>query len=212
MPTEEELEALLKEKEKSDTLPETEDGEEEEIPKETLTGIGQINAYTNTNHMYGGKDTWMVNSGITEGKAKQIRLVIEETGEYTFDEISLYFESEEQLEKNISGLDHPARDISINGNTITTHVTTEESGYVLLTVPYSEGWTATVDGQKADILKADRAFMALEVAAGDHEIVLHYKTPYLTAGLAGAFVFIAGGIALAVLQEKNVLVFKKQKA
>lgn len=212
VPTEEELEALLKEKEKSDTLPETEDGEEEEIPKETLTGIGQINAYTNTNHMYGGKDTWMVNSGITEGKAKQIRLVIEETGEYTFDEISLYFESEEQLEKNISGLDHPARDVSINGNTITTHVTTEESGYVLLTVPYSEGWTATVDGQKADILKADRAFMALEVAAGDHEIVLHYKTPYLTAGLAGAFVFIAGGIALAVLQEKNVLVFKKKKA
>lgn len=185
--------------------------EEEEEITEYLFGIGHIYASTKTNHMYGGKDTWLVNSRMMGSNCQKVRLIFEKPSEYTFDDLSIYFEHDDQIESNISGIEHPAKDIRINGNTVTSEVSLDQAGYVLMTIPYSDGWTAKVDGKDATIIRADRAFMAFELPAGEHEIVLKYRTPYLIPGLTGAFVLIAGGIALAVLQEKNILFFKKKK-
>lgn len=39
---------------------------------------------------------------------------------------------------------------------------------------YPAGWNAYIDGQDADILRADYAFRALEIPAGEHEIVFRF--------------------------------------
>lgn len=39
---------------------------------------------------------------------------------------------------------------------------------------YPAGWSAYIDGEKADILRADYAFRALEIPAGNHEIVFRF--------------------------------------
>jgi hypothetical protein len=40
---------------------------------------------------------------------------------------------------------------------------------------YPEGWTATIDGEVKDILRANYVLRALEIPAGKHEIVFEFK-------------------------------------
>ena len=64
----------------------------------------------------------------------------------------------------------------------TTHlngtIDVKEDGLMLLTVPYSEGWTATVDGVESEIIPVNDALMGIRLNAGTHEIRLTY-TPHL---------------------------------
>ena len=56
-----------------------------------------------------------------------------------------------------------------------------------MTIPYSSGWRAYIDGVETEILKADTMYMAVDVPEGTHQIEFYYCTPYLKkgAGLSG---------------------------
>ena len=53
----------------------------------------------------------------------------------------------------------------------------------MISLPYSKGFQAYVDGQKTELKQANTMYMALELKKGAHEIRLTYCTPYLKAGL-----------------------------
>ncbi|MBP5432429.1 YfhO family protein [Ruminococcus sp.] len=53
---------------------------------------------------------------------------------------------------------------------------------VFFSVPYSKGWSAEINGRKADIERVNEGFMAVRAETGKNIIVFSYKTPYLTAG------------------------------
>lgn len=61
--------------------------------------------------------------------------------------------------------------------------TAEENELCVLSVPYSSGWTAYVDGKKQDIIRANIAFMGLLMTKGTHHIELRYVTPGLKTGI-----------------------------
>ena len=54
---------------------------------------------------------------------------------------------------------------------------------LVFTIPFDKGFSATVDGQKAEIVNCDVAFMGVWVEPGEHEIVFTYRTRGLTLGL-----------------------------
>ena len=55
----------------------------------------------------------------------------------------------------------------------------------LLLVPegYDEGWKAQVDGATAPVFRANLAFRAVPVPAGDHEVELAYRPTSVPRGL-----------------------------
>ena len=55
---------------------------------------------------------------------------------------------------------------------------------VFFSVPYDEGFTAYVNGEKAEIEKVNYGLCAVYAPAGDNEIIFTYRTPGLTAGIA----------------------------
>lgn len=66
---------------------------------------------------------------------------------------------------------------------------------VFFSVPYEDGWSATVNGKEAEIEKVNVGFMAVRVPANKtSEIVFTYKTPGLTIGAvatgAGVVLFV----------------------
>lgn len=78
-------------------------------------------------------------------------------------------------------------------NSFEATVVRDKDSLVFFSIPYDEGWTATVNGKKVDIEKVNVGFMAVPVASGESKIVFEYETPGLKNG------FIISGIALLVL-------------
>lgn len=70
----------------------------------------------------------------------------------------------------------------------------DSAGILQISLPYSKGWTALVDGEEAPILRSGGMYMGLKLEAGEHQIALRYETPGLRAGagitLAGVLIFI----------------------
>ena len=72
---------------------------------------------------------------------------------------------------------------------------TAENDYnLLLSVPYDDGWSVTINGAVAELTPAaDKGMSCLRVQKGTNKIVMTYKTPGAFAGLA---VSLATAVAL----------------
>lgn len=83
----------------------------------------------------------------------------------------------------------------------------ESEGLVFFSVPYTEGWSAEVNGNDAEIVKADYGFMAVKCDAGENEIVFSYETPWLKAGkvisVIGVIILAAYCTGAAIKDKRN---------
>ena len=53
---------------------------------------------------------------------------------------------------------------------------TEDKSLFFLTIPYDEGWSVYVDGEKADTFEVLNSLTAVEITAGEHKVELKYST------------------------------------
>ena len=68
-------------------------------------------------------------------------------------------------------------------------------GFVTFVEQYDSGWSATVDGRLAPLLRANAIMRALRMRPGRHRIVLEYHTPGLHLGVAislGCLLLLSG--------------------
>ena len=82
-------------------------------------------------------------------------------------------------------------------NEETLQITAPTPGLVVCSESQMNGWTATVDGRPARILRANYAFRAVEVPRGKHVIHLRYRAPGFAGGLAisaAALLLAAAGL------------------
>lgn len=87
-------------------------------------------------------------------------------------------------------------------------ITLDKPGLVFFSVPYSDGWSAEVNGKEADVEKVSYGFMAVKADAGESTIVFRYKTPGLDAGIIitiTGIILLAGYLLLCrfVFKDKN---------
>lgn len=95
-----------------------------------------------------------------------------------------------------------------NSSRVYGTVEADEDGYLFLSIPYSEAWTAYVDGKPADTIRADYGFTALKVGEGKHDIELKYETPLIYVSAAVSAFALLG---LAVFSIIRSLKRKKKK-
>ena len=82
---------------------------------------------------------------------------------------------------------------------------------MFFSIPYSEGFTAEVNGKPVDVEKVDFGLMAVRVPArSNSEIVFHYETPGLKTGLmisAGAGIVLAVYLAAVII----ILIIRRKR-
>ncbi len=61
---------------------------------------------------------------------------------------------------------------------------TANTPYLLVSLPYDMGWTATIDGKEVRPIKVLDSLMALPIQPGAKRVRLSYELPYLKLGLA----------------------------
>ncbi len=62
-------------------------------------------------------------------------------------------------------------------NYIAGTVTAKQDHSLFTTIPYSENWTVTVDGQPTDTASLGEGFLVIPLTAGEHTVALQYTPP-----------------------------------
>ena len=114
---------------------------------------------------------------------------------------TLKSEEQETAEQNSSVTLNASQKDSV----VTGSVHAEADGYALFMIPYEKGWSLTIDGEKAELLRGDIGFLACEVPEGDHTILLTFEAPGLKAGTIGSLLF------WILFAQSRILIIRKNK-
>jgi len=104
-------------------------------------------------------------------------------GTYELDEIQLYSESYEILREQADQPDLSSNLIIDGSHVSLDYSNVENDDYLKLSIPYERGWRATVNGQDAEVLRADYAFLAVPLETGDNRVSLTYRPPFFKLAL-----------------------------
>ena len=159
----------------------------------------------------------MVNLNYSKKAKNEITVTLPFRGIYTFKKIKLYCQSMDKFigqinalkEDTLQKVDFHKGENSGATNEITGEISLKENKIMLLSIPYTNGWQAYVDGKKTEILKANTMFSAIQVGKGDHKIRLTYNTPGLKIGIVLSALGCAGFIAFVIILKIRV---KKRKS
>ena len=141
--------------------------------------------------------TQMLPLGYSEDGLSQVMLSFPEKGTFLLRDLEIWCQSMDALAREASALrQEPLRDIRTNWRGLHGSVKVSGDKILCLSLPWLDGWSAYLDGEKAPLLHANTAFMAIEVPAGEHEVELRYMLPGLLPGLG---LSLAGLVCLFVL-------------
>ncbi len=90
-----------------------------------------------------------------------------------------------------------------DSGSIRVNVETETGGWLVLADTDYPGWVATIDGQTAEIQRANLTFRAVEVPAGADEVRFEYRPGWLVPGLAVSLISLVVMVLLLRLRKPN---------
>ena len=152
---------------------------------------------------FSGRRDFLLNTYTLREGVDSIVITFPATGVYHFDEFSLIHEPLTSYENKAAALaEESLQNIEIHQDPssfvstgVTGDITVSGNKLLCLTIPYSDGWKAYVDGEPAVLEKVNIMFSGLMLSPGRHTIELRYETPGLLYGLC----LTAAGILLFLL-------------
>lgn len=88
-------------------------------------------------------------------------------------------------------------DITFTGNSVSGTIEAEKESLLFMSVPFSKGWKAQVDGEEVQPIEINSAFVGIPLTPGTHQIEIKYTTPYF---MLGTFISIFAAAAILLLQ------------
>jgi uncharacterized membrane protein YfhO len=151
---------------------------------------------------YWGNRTLLVNLGYYSNGTSRAKLTFIDTGMVRYSSLKIIAVPMTRYAEEVGKLAaEKMRDVRVGADTLSGTVTSHGAGLLFLSIPYSTGWTATVDGVATPVVQANVGFSGIAVASGTHHVVLRYRTPGLNAGLAVSLLALALALALAIRRE-----------
>lgn len=140
--------------------------------------------YTPEYNFYAGKHDYDICFGYEQEGIKAIKITFPYIGRYSMDSIKVLVQPMDGYEEKIENLtQNVMTDVKIDTNVVKGSIDLDESKILCLSIPYSNGWTAYVDGKEQELLKANLMYCALELDEGEHKIELRYDTPGFKLGV-----------------------------
>lgn len=159
-----------------------------------------VSHFTERNLYSEGRTEYLLNLGYSEEARTKITLTFSNKGDYSFDELKVICQPMERLPEYVKARNEDVlENVKFDTNKISGTIDLDKTKFLCLSLPYSKGWTAYVDGQKVDLLHANIAFSGLELEAGHHEIELKFCTPYIKIGAVLSVLGIISLVICAVL-------------
>lgn len=174
------------------------------------------NGSTSLFYLRGVMDTYYVgidgptfNMGYSPDGLSECTLIFNDSSTYTYENFRILCLPLDDYVENVTALGAESlENVVENGDTITGTISTSSAKLLTFSVPYSSGWTLTVDGEEVPLIHVDKLYMGALIDGGDHDIQLHYVMPGFRTGA------IISGVALAavVLRGVVILILKKRNS
>ncbi len=163
-----------------------------------------VRHFTDKNIYAHGRHDYLLNLFYAETRGNTVTVTLTEPGIYRYDKISLIVQPLDGFEESVAAL---REDSLVNEKILTNRIEGDISlkteKILCFSVPYSDGWSVSVDGRSAELLRANDMYMGVDLGPGDHHVVLSYTTPRLVTGVRMSAVGLAAFAAsLAVVAGK----------
>ena len=117
---------------------------------------------------------------------KTVRVTLETQGQpdlrdeqFTALDLAALQETAERIRVKSSAV----RELEIRAGKVTCIVEGEPGQSLLLVIPYSQGWTARLNGQKTEIAAFEGALIQIPLVQGENHITMQYRVPGAGAGI-----------------------------
>ena len=99
----------------------------------------------------------------------------------------------------------------IANNRISGSFKCDKSGIMQLSVPFSSGWKASVNGKESPLFACGAGYMGLKLEPGENKIVLDYTTPFLREGLIVSLITLAAVVICVFLERRKPVTHCEQR-
>lgn len=158
--------------------------------------------YAYGRNMYTDNSTHLVNLGYF---AYENLLTVEiefDKGIYNFNSIGYYLIDVSDIESKAKNLSNNSlANLKLLDNGFTGQINSANEGLLFVSLPYSKGFKAFINGNQTKIYQANIGYMAIIVPAGTSIIEFKYMTPGLNFGLILSIISLISVIILLVFYE-----------
>ncbi len=168
----------------------------------TVTNV--LKAARPVNRFYCGYQDFLISLGYQPEEQSTIRLRFDWAGDYSFDSLKLYGVDSAFLEDAAAKLrDSGAGAIQRETNRISFSTSRESPSMAFISIPYSENWSVSIDGEPAPLRRIQCGLCGVELPGGEHQVVMTYRCRpfWLGAAVSGAAAVIL--LALWVLKKRR---------
>ncbi|TDE68426.1 copper ABC transporter permease [Streptococcus sp. KCJ4932] len=166
----------------------------ENSQKVQITVNGKMAEYT-TDNAY----TFFDLGYFEDSQTLHVTLSFPENNQVSFNQPNFYALDTTSYQKAMEIINRQKVKVTTNKNTVTATYKADKASSLLFTIPYDKGWTATQNGQKITLSKAQDGFMKVDVKSGKGKVVLTYLPTGFKEGTmlssVGLLLFICYNIA-----------------
>ncbi|SDW78741.1 YfhO family protein [Streptococcus equinus] len=134
-----------------------------------------------------------------DSQTLHVTLSFPENNQVSFNQPNFYALDTTSYQKAMEIINRQKVKVTTNKNTVTATYKADKASSLLFTIPYDKGWTATQNGQKITLSKAQDGFMKVDVESGKGKVVLTYLPTGFKEGTmlssVGLLLFICYNIA-----------------
>ena len=160
--------------------------------------------YTKNNIRYLGRHDFLVNMGYSLEPKQRFTIEFPYQGTYKISSLNVYSQPMNRYPVMLSRLrENALENIAFNNNKLTGTVDSNRDKILCLSIPYSEGWKAKVNGKETEIHRANIMYMAIPIKKGSNAIELSYCTPMLLQGIGVSITGLLLMIVIAVLDRRR---------
>ncbi len=164
-------------------------------------GLPEVQTVSTPDYIWHAKKSnyvWAMQS--KEKQVNGLTITFNIPGTYRYESMKVASLDTEQFTEDAKKLQQSAmRDTRFQSNRVYGTTGNSENAALCVSIPYSSGWTAFVDGKKTKTFPVNTIFTGIELTAGHHEVELRYRTP----GIITGSICSVTGICLMVFLGRN---------
>lgn len=172
----------------------------------TANGITKsLTVLTPEYRWYEGRKDYLLNFAYSSRPLQEITLTFQEKGSYTFDDLIVNSQPMEHYTSQINRLKQDyLKNPVFSPNRISGSIQLDTSKILCMSVPYSKGWSACVDGNKTELFRVNTIFSGILLEPGEHQVELKYVTPGLDAGIPCSLLGVVLLIGIILYRKLSV--------